>query len=125
MNAPTATETPNGGWLRRWVRPRPGDTWEIRRPNRPKIVKRIGKISRIWIRSKDGRGEFGSVRRIYIQWYRLPKGRYSGITLKGLLKYGRLIQSNADRMAQDEAQRKRVDAKWSNGKSSEDAGQKE
>jgi hypothetical protein len=107
----------NAGWLRHFVRPRPGDTWEIKIPNRPKKVKRIGKINRIWIRSKDGRGEFGNVRRIYIHWYRLPKGRYSGITLKGLLKYGRLIQSNADRMAKDEAQRKRVDAKWSNEKS--------
>lgn len=76
--------------------PRKGDIWEFQIPGKRKKRKEIGTIHRTWFQRPDG--TYG--RRPYINWYRLPKGRYSGIRPKTLLKCGRRISTKVERDAQ-------------------------
>ena len=59
--------------------PRKGDDWSFNLPNRPRRTKRIGHIYRRWVEAATDEGR---AQRIFIQWARLPKGRYSGLSLK-------------------------------------------
>ena len=73
--------------------PRKGDIWEFQRPGKRKKRKEIGEIFMMLMRKTDGT----YVRRPYVQWQRWPKGRYSGIRVKWLLKYGHRISTQAER----------------------------
>lgn len=80
--------------------PRVGDIWEFKLPGRLKRVKEIGSIYLRWYEGKwDGHQFTRDIRRPAIEWYRLPKGRYTGIRPKTLLKYGRRISTKAERDA--------------------------
>ena len=68
--------------------PRAGATWEIKIPGKRKVVKVIDYINFEWIyvsRDKDMRWPIAHFKR-------QPKGRYSSLRIKGLLKYGKLIK---------------------------------
>jgi len=71
-------------------RPQVGDEWEVRIPFERKKVKIVGAVTTI-MSMRLGR------RIPYVQWKRLPKGRYSGITLRGLLQYGKRLSTKAER----------------------------
>ena len=88
-NAPTESTTANAnsGCLSRLVRPRVGDVWEFQIPNKPKRTKTVGSIVRT--QHANPGGGVCVLPRVY--WRRLPKGRYSSIRVKWLLKYGRLV----------------------------------
>lgn len=77
--------------------PRPGDTWEFRIPGKRKKCKTIWYIGREY---KWEKGRF--VRRPMIMWKRHPKGRYTGIRPRVLLKYGKRISTKAERDARFE-----------------------
>lgn len=85
------------------MKPKVGDIWEVRRPNRRMIRKEIGSFGKIWI------GDYESGRKVpWIYWRREPKGRYSGITVSRLLEFGKLISTKAERDAKIEAHQKRM-----------------
>jgi len=71
-----------------YYRPKPGDLWEFKLPGKRKQTKVVGRIYSIWYRLKAGR----QGRKPTVHWARLPKGRYSSIRVKWLLKYGRLVR---------------------------------
>jgi hypothetical protein len=75
------------------VIPRKGDIWEYKLPNKPKKCKEIGNIRMVQMETKNGNLVF----RPYIEWVRLPKGRYSGIRAKWLLKYGTRVSTKKER----------------------------
>lgn len=77
------------------VRPKAGDIWEVARPGKRKIVKEVGTVRMVWMQREDGT----HVRRPYAAWSRLNKGRYSGIRVKFLLKYGRRVSTKEERDA--------------------------
>jgi hypothetical protein len=82
------------------VKPCVGDIWEVIIPatatrKRKRIVKEIGSIYMTWYSRKDG----SHVKHPYCEWKRLPKGRYSGLRVKWLLKYGTRISTAAERQA--------------------------
>jgi signal peptidase I len=64
------------------VIPRKGDTWEYKLPNKPKKVKVIDYIYK---------EQFGNKWHFCVKWFRWPRGRYSALAVRTLLKYGRLI----------------------------------
>lgn len=73
--------------------PRVGDIWEFQIPGKRKKRKQIGAIIRTRVWGPNGTQPL----RVYIQWARLPKGRYSGIRPKTLLKYGRRVSTQTER----------------------------
>jgi hypothetical protein len=82
------------------VRPRAGDYWEFKLPGKPKRVKEVDRIGVKW--GKRHNGTTGFYR--YVHWARAPKGRYSGLSLRLLLKYGQRMSTKAERDAHLEAQ---------------------
>jgi len=93
------------------LRPKIGDIWEVALPGKRKIVKEVGSVRMVWLERKDRT----YVRRPYVSWFRLSKGRYSGIRVKWLLRYGRLISTKAEREAHFSAliERRRAEKKAS------------
>jgi hypothetical protein len=86
------------------ITPKVGDEWEFRLPGKPKRTKEIGKVRRKWVDKFDSNGHWHGQRRImYVEWRRLPKGRYSGIRVKLLLKHGKRISTKAERQAAQDA----------------------
>lgn len=82
------------------TRPRVGDIWEFKLPGKPKRQKQVGKVQRVWVSKYDQDQRWiGQKRIVYVHWYRLPKGRYSGIRVKTLLKHGLRISTQAERDA--------------------------
>ncbi len=71
--------------------PNVGDEWELCVPFTRRIVKTVGQITTI--RTRDGKLI------PYVRWKRLPKGRYSGVTLEGLVSYGKRLSTKAERDA--------------------------
>jgi hypothetical protein len=69
------------------IRPRVGDVWEFKLPNKPKRRKIVGSVAREIHEGKEGQ----EVLLPRVRWKRAPKGRYSSIRVKWLLKYGKLI----------------------------------
>jgi hypothetical protein len=84
------------------MKPQVGDEWEVRRPGKRKIVKRIHLI---WSRMSRS----GGLNRLYADWERLPKGRYSGIWMKDLIKYGTRLSTRAERKLDQERRFKALD----------------
>jgi hypothetical protein len=83
--------------------PKVGDIWEYRLPLKPKRTKEVGRVHRKWIDKQDANGNWSGQRRImYVGWRRLPKGRYSGIRVKVLMKYGKRISTRAIRNAEQD-----------------------
>ncbi len=74
-----------------YYRPRVGDVWEFKTPTKPKRKKTVGKIFSTYHSMSD---KSKQVRLPRVHWKRLPKGRYSSMRVKWLLKYGRLISRN-------------------------------
>ena len=101
-NAPieNTTANANSGCLRRLVRPRVGDTWEFKTPNKPKKTKVIAAIYRM----QHCAGKNGEILVLpRVQWRHAPKGRSTSIRVKWLLKYGRLVyRPNAGRQVRRE-----------------------
>lgn len=100
MTLKTVEETTEGGLSIRdlfGMRPKVGDVWTIKRKGR-KIIKEVGKIYRTRFRRGSGENETYPLL-VYIEWKRLPKGRYSGIRAKRLMKNGTRISTKAERDA--------------------------
>lgn len=70
--------------------PQVGDEWEVYRPGKKRLVKQVGAISGIW---SEGRGKHIP----YVNWKRLNKGRYSGLTVYRLMQWGRRLSTKAER----------------------------
>lgn len=68
--------------------PKPGDLYEVRRPGKRMIRKVVG---RLYEREHRASATSGKYRSVYVEWFRLPKGRYSGIWISDLLDYGKRI----------------------------------
>lgn len=79
------------------IRPKVGDVWSIKRKGR-KITKEVGRIYRSRFRRGSGENETQPLL-VYVEWARLPKGRYSGIRAKWLMKNGTRISTKAERDA--------------------------
>lgn len=75
------------------LRPKIGDVWKIKRKGRF-VTKTVGDISRIYF--SEG------YRLPWIEWERLPKGRYSGIRAKWLMKNGVRIKSASQEEGKNE-----------------------
>lgn len=89
------------------LQPRVGDIWEVRRPGKRRIVKEIGKIYVC-----DWAPDFASSKqKLWVEWSRLPRGRYSGISYPALLFYGKRLSTKAQRRAEQKARWKKIDAK--------------
>jgi hypothetical protein len=100
MTPKTVKETPEGGLSIRdlfGIRPKVGDVWTIKRKGR-KITKEVGRIYRTRFRRGSGENETQPLL-VYVEWARLPKGRYSGIRAKWLMKNGTRISTKAERDA--------------------------
>ncbi len=74
--------------------PRPGDEWEFKCPGKPRKTKTLDSI-RFWEFMRSGR----CVNLITIWFCRRPKGRYTYIRPRVLLKYGRRLSTKAVRDA--------------------------
>lgn len=98
--------------LQRVVKPRVGDTWEIQVPGKRKKVKVVGRVYKASCYVKPG--VVG--RRMYVEWQRQPKGRYSGMFFRGLWKYGRLVESATDKAARVEAHQLKMEHRRSGRK---------
>lgn len=72
--------------------PNLGDEWELRVPFTKPIVKVVGQIRTTYSNLKGHQVP-------YVAWKRLPKGRYSGVTVEGLVKYGKRLSTKAERDA--------------------------
>jgi hypothetical protein len=83
-------------------RPKQGDEWEVKLPGKRKIVKIVGSVHRCWVQYWVGTIS-QQKRRPYVMWQRAPKGRYSGVTVKALIKYGKRLSTKAERDARAEA----------------------
>lgn len=66
--------------------PKAGDAWEVRIPGRPLKTKIVGHV-----------GYFGALGCQYVSWRRRNKGRYTGITVKALRKWGRRVSTEKER----------------------------
>ncbi|PSR24728.1 MAG: hypothetical protein C7B46_20920 [Sulfobacillus benefaciens] len=75
--------------------PRRGDIWEYQLPGQRKKRKEIGTITR----QRRYLSAHSQPLRVFIAWKRRPKGRYSGIWPKALLRYGRRVSTRAEREA--------------------------
>lgn len=85
------------------VRPRKGDIWEFQLPGKPKRRKEVGKVGWKWTNVYDGKGNWiGQRKRMYVSWYRLPKGRYTGIRVRKLIETGKRLSTRAERSAAQE-----------------------
>jgi hypothetical protein len=84
------------------VLPEAGDYWELKLPGKRKRIKEVGRVD-----TKDFIAERGTypewkdkvVRLPYIHWARANKGRYTGITVRKLLEFGRRVSTKAERDA--------------------------
>ena len=68
--------------------PQVGDQWEVRVPFERKKVKIVGSLAFVLIKGKNVR---------YVWWKRRPKGRYSGMSLLGLMTYGKRLSTEEER----------------------------
>lgn len=101
------------------LRPRPGDIWRFKTPRMSRWrTKRVGHISRVRI-TRDRNGEL--IRNLlvpYVNWYRLPRGRRTGISIKQLLTYGELAWRDSEDLVTQECLREhlRLRRYWKGGK---------
>ena len=75
--------------------PKVGDQWEVCLPGKRKVLKEVGQIYMRWFEREGG----SQVRLPYIEWDRLPKGRYTGIRVRHLLMYGKRLSTKKERDA--------------------------
>jgi hypothetical protein len=85
-------------------KPKIGDIWEVRAPGKRMKRKEIGDIYMRWLGPWPNQK-----RKPYVSWQRANKGRYSGISVESLLKYGKLISTQVQRHAKQQARWKRLD----------------
>lgn len=77
------------------IEPQAGDEWEFKLPGKPKRIKVVGRVDQVYGNLADGtKGHYP-----YVHWDRLPKGRYSGISVLLLQRHGRRISTKAERDA--------------------------
>lgn len=74
-------------------RPRKGDIWTFKTPNKRRKTKTVARVSRTWY-TLPWSFETGhrALRIPTVHWVRLNKGRYSSIRVKWLLKHGELLK---------------------------------
>jgi len=94
--------------------PQVGDEWEFKLPymkaKRKKVVGEIGTREFIVERGTYPKWKDKTEVLPYVHWERQPKGRYTGITVRRLMEFGRRISTKAEREARYAAiaeQRKR------------------
>lgn len=81
--------------------PKPGDIWEVRIPGKRITRKTVGQVSWRWCyhsvkQLPSGKWVQPNPRRLkYVDWRRMPGGRYSGIWLDDLLQYGKRVDTAA------------------------------
>lgn len=68
-----------------FFRPRPRDIWIIKRPGKSKLRKWVDDVELMQVRTPSG-----IKWRMYVNWQRANKGRYTGITVRDLLRFGKL-----------------------------------
>jgi hypothetical protein len=96
------------------VLPQAGDYWEFKLPGKQRRVKEVG-----YVDTKDFIVERGTypewkdkVERLpYVFWARANKGRYTGITVRRLLEFGRRVSTKAERDAHLESLIEKAKAK--------------
>ena len=80
--------------------PAVGDYWEIKLPGKRRKTKEVGAVEmRFFVVGYDENRRPINKQLEYVEWARLPKGRYSGIKVSVLMKYGRRISTKAERDA--------------------------
>ena len=84
-----------------------GDYWELQLPGKRKRTKEVGRLSKVWGKRTDTTEGFYP----YVDWARANKGRYTGISLRLLLKYGRRVSTKAERDAHLQTQIAKAKAK--------------
>lgn len=68
--------------------PQVGDKWEFRLPDKPKKIKIVGSV--------HPEGVYGNgIPRV--SWQRRNKGRYTGLNIDTLHKYGKRLSTKAER----------------------------
>ncbi len=73
--------------------PQVGDEWEFKLPGKPRRVKVVGSVDERHGKRVDGTtGPYP-----YVSWERLPKGRYTGLSVWLLMQYGRRISTKVER----------------------------
>lgn len=78
------------------LRPRVGDLWEFKLPKKQKKRKVVGSIAR-----EQHEGNNGQVVILpRVNWQREPKGRYSSLRVKWLLKCGWLVTRKVEEPCQ-------------------------
>lgn len=85
-------------------KPRPGDLWEVLRPGKRKLTKEVGDVRMVWAMVKTNAGPYLRKRVLFVYWKRLPKGRYTGMSVNFLMARGRRLTTKAQR---DRAQERR------------------
>ena len=83
--------------------PQVGDEWEFRLPHmKAKRVKIVGSISErefIIERATNYPWKHKTAMLPYINWARQNKGRYTGVTVRRLMEFGRRVSTQAEREA--------------------------
>lgn len=84
--------------------PQVGDDWEIRVPGKSKKVKTVGSVELRHFSKWNGDSlKWEHYSKPYVWWERRNKGRYTGLTVETLLKYGKRLSTKAERDAAFEA----------------------
>jgi hypothetical protein len=97
--------------MTRQIEPQVGDYWEFKLPGKRKRVKEVGRIAmRDFLIERgmypDWKDKIETLP--YVHWQRENKGRYTGITVRRLMEFGRRVSTKAERDAHLEAQIKRA-----------------
>jgi hypothetical protein len=82
------------------IQPAVGDDWTFKLPGKRRKTKRVGSVELRWlVVGYDKSYNPTNEQILYVSWARAPKGRYSGISVRALLKYGQRISTKAERDA--------------------------
>ena len=84
------------------VTPQEGDYWSFKLPGKRRRQKEVGRISmRDFVVERGTYPEWkDKLERLpYVYWARENKGRYTGITVRRLIEFGRRVSTKAERDA--------------------------
>lgn len=93
--------------------PQAGDYWSFKVPDKRRRTKEVGSVIYRHILVERGtypKWKDKTKRQAWVRWQRANGGRYSGISVVNLRKYGRLVSTKAERDAHFAAQLERARA---------------
>jgi|GEM_PF-5801234 len=83
--------------------PQPGDIWTFKIPGKQRRTKTVGQVVMKTFVVERGTFENGWKDKTenlpYVHWERANKGRYTGITVRRLMEFGRCVSRKAERDA--------------------------